>query len=274
MFRRQFIAGTGLTVGCVGAAGNSVTGATKHDDKNETDQEVATENDAENEGEDRDEEEDKMDEETHTLTVSLMDATVAGPMDGIVTVDDETKETEGPEAQFELEDGTYTIIGSTEDERWGGKNIVGIDGADKEVTVSMYPFFDIHVSAHDLIQTKHNGCETLVGCVTIENRHDRETWPVTAQFTVYTVDGEEVTQAGSEFFEIPADEEHTCCSEVIDETHEQFKEVDRESYDLLLRGTSAEGLPLTEITVRDGGEVEREEILLADLPSATELPSE
>ena len=86
-------------------------------------------------------------DETHTLTVTIIDRTAAGPMDGTATVDGETKDVVGDEgAEFDVDDGTYTVTGEASIDGWHvGSEEVTIDGGDEEVSLPAYPIRTVTV---------------------------------------------------------------------------------------------------------------------------------
>lgn len=88
-------------------------------------------------------------DETHTLTVTIIDQTAAGPMDGTATVDGETKDVVGDEgAEFEVDDGTYTVTGEASTDGWRvGSEEVTIDGGDEEVSLPASPIRTVTVDA-------------------------------------------------------------------------------------------------------------------------------
>ncbi|WP_248910979.1 DUF3324 domain-containing protein [Halocatena marina] len=125
---RRSILKTGLAISAIGAS-SGATGIVQGGDTNETD---ATGDDS----------------ETHTLTVALIDSSNAGIVSGEVTVGEQTKTTiplNGDpariQAEFELENGTYTASGTSEinDETWRTKEKeVTIDGEDAYLSLVLY----------------------------------------------------------------------------------------------------------------------------------------
>ena len=89
--------------------------------------------------------------ETHTLTVTIVDQTAAGPMQGTATVNDETKTVDGDNgAQFELEDGTYIVTGEAANEGWHvGSEEVTIDGENEDVSLPANPIRTITVDTDE-----------------------------------------------------------------------------------------------------------------------------
>lgn len=93
---------------------------------------------------------DNDDDETHTLTVTIIDSRDGSVVSGEVTVDGETKTTtpeneedsEAIIAEFELEDGTYSVSATYEqpDETLeSDEQEVEIDGEDESVALAVYP---------------------------------------------------------------------------------------------------------------------------------------
>lgn len=117
---------------------------------------------------------------THTLTVTIIDITNAGPMQGTATVNGETKEVPGDRgAQFEVEDGPYTVTGETSEDGWHVvSEEVTVDGDDTKVTLIAQPIHTLTVDtgepgvdvtltgpAADEAETKTTGDD---GCVEFE----------------------------------------------------------------------------------------------------------
>lgn len=84
---------------------------------------------------------------THTLTVTIIDNTNAGPMQGTATVNGETKEVPGDRgAQIEVENGTYTVTGETSEDGWHVESEeVTIDGDDTKVALIAQPIHTVTV---------------------------------------------------------------------------------------------------------------------------------
>lgn len=249
MRRRRVITITGLTgmavlAGCLVDA----TGDEKRD---------VTDDDAETQD---------SDNETHTLTVTATDGTVAGPMVAEITVNGETRIAD-PETTFELEDGTYTVTGRSE-HTWTwrpeeGEVEVEIDGEDEQIDLIFFPDYPEVDHAERVVRRgEENGCKVIVASGTTENNTDEETPRFYIQVTLYGTDGEELfTQqrtGGSDPFHIAAGDVLDWEIEVMDETEPGFEDVDTENYDISFHDMT-EGLPFSELEVRNEKEQTEED---------------
>lgn len=169
------------------------------DSDSEQDQDGEKDTD-ENEESDQDEEQDSQDE-THTLRVGLIDATAAGPIAGTVTVDGETKEATPDEpAEFELEDGTYTVSGEYEEGWHVQSEEIEIDGEDVETNLHTVPVRTLTVETGEPdvdVTVERDDGETLSGTTGEDGTVTFETIP--GSHTI-DADGYERTQ-----FTVPAD---------------------------------------------------------------------
>lgn len=124
-------------------------------------------------------------DETHTLTVTIIDQTAAGPMDGTATVDGETKDVVGDEgAEFEVEDGTYAVTGEASTDGWHvGSEEVTIDGGDKEVSLPANPIRTVTVDTGeagvDVTLVDENGDEVKTKTTDDDGRVEFDALPGT-----------------------------------------------------------------------------------------------
>lgn len=192
--------------------------------------------------------------ETHTLTVTIIDQTNAGPMQGTATVNGETKDVPGDQgAQFEVENGTYTVTGEASEDGWHVRSEEAtIDGDDAKVALPANPIQTVTVEtgepgvdvtltgpAADEAETKTTGddgrveFEALPGNysitadgyesaeVTVPGAHDPEPVELTPKTTSTPTHTLTITNAGTAPVEImkdaPPDEDHkTTTHEPVD----------------------------------------------------------
>ncbi|WP_336364826.1 carboxypeptidase regulatory-like domain-containing protein [Halalkalicoccus salilacus] len=121
---------------------NGADNGAKGGDKTNTDRKNNDEN-----GTDGGENETNGEPATQTLTVTIIDNTNAGPMQGTATVNGETKEVPGDRgAQFEVENETYTVTGETSEDGWHVvSEEVTVDGDDTKVTLIAQPIHTLTV---------------------------------------------------------------------------------------------------------------------------------
>lgn len=139
---------------------------------------------------------------THTLRVTIVDVTAAGEVEGTVTVDGETKEaTPDDPAEFELEEGTYTVSGQHDDDWYVHDETVEIDGEDVDLTLHTVPIRELTVDAGEpgvevTVERENYGGETITGTTGDDGTVTFETIPGDHTISAEGYETEEVTVPG------------------------------------------------------------------------------